>query len=298
MALGVAIEHRIVDGFSGPTFINLWSEVARGLEPKTLDPLLDRSFLRARDPPRPAFDHTEYGPFPTLEDQKSKESKRGNGFTDQANATIVTRSYKINADLINALKEKSKENDDTVNYTTYEILAGHVWKCVCKALALPDGQKSNLYSAMNGRTRLQPPTPPNFFGNVIFPASVVAKVGDIVSKPTWYTASIIHNSLAKMDSNYLKSAIDFLELQPKLPGLLRNMFGSPNLGITSWVRLPFYDADFGWGSPIYVGPAGVPYEGKAYILRASGDDNDKTLLVSICLKSEHVGAFEKLLYEI
>ena len=296
MAFGVAGEHRLIDGTSALTFVNLWSQVARGLDPKTLNILLDRSLLRARDPPRPAFDHIEFGPSPTLKDQETGESKHDNGRTDQANAMIITKSFKVSANLISALKEKSKQNNDTINFSTFEILAGHLWKCVCSARALPDCQETKLSMATDGRARLRPPMPPYFFGNVIFVASAVAKAGDLVSKPSWYAASIVHDGLERMDSNYLRSALDFLELQPNLLGLSRAIYGSPNLGITSWVRLPLYGADFGWGRPIYVGPAGVPYEGKLYIVPASGDDNDKALLVTIALKSEDMKKFEMLLY--
>ena len=141
----------------------------------------------------------------------------------------------------------SMKNGNAINYSPYEILAGHVWKCVCAARALPDGQESKLYMASNGRARLQPPPPPNFFSNVIFTASTTARAGDLVSKPVWYAASEIRYGLLRINSNYLKSAIDFLELQPNLSscGPDANKHRSPNLGITSWVKLPLYNANFG-----------------------------------------------------
>ncbi|KAJ0458741.1 Shikimate O-hydroxycinnamoyltransferase [Helianthus debilis subsp. tardiflorus] len=50
-----------------------------------------------------------------------------------------------------------------------------------------------------------------------------------------------------MDNDYLRSTLDYLELQPDLKVLVRgaHMFKCPNLGITSWARLPIHDADFG-----------------------------------------------------
>ena len=45
-----------------------------------------------------------------------------------------------------------------------------------------------------------------------------------------------------------------------------------------------------------MGPAGIAYEGKSYILPASGDEADKSLLVAIALQAEDMKEFEKLLY--
>ena len=51
----------------------------------------------------------------------------------------------------------------------------------------------------------------------------------------------------RMDNEYLRSTLDYLELQPDLKALVRgsHTFRCPNLGITIWVRLPFHDP-FSW----------------------------------------------------
>lgn len=37
---------------------------------------------------------------------------------------------------------------------------------------------------------------PGYFGNVIFTTTPIAVAGDLMSKPTWYAASRIHNALS------------------------------------------------------------------------------------------------------
>lgn len=59
--------------------------------------------------------------------------------------------FKFSREQINNLKVKSKEVDNTINYTSYEILAGHVWRNVCKARSLLDGQETKLSIASNLR---------------------------------------------------------------------------------------------------------------------------------------------------
>lgn len=287
VSLGVGMQHHVADGFSGLHFVNTWSDMARGLD-LTIPPFIDRTLLRAREPPQPAFPHVEYQPAPNM------KTPQQNSVQDTTTVSI----FKLTKDQVSKLKAKSKEDGNTTNYSSYEMLSGHIWRCTCKARALPDDQDTKLYIATDGRARLQPPLPPGYFGNVIFTATPLALAGDLQSKPTWYAASRIHDALARMDDDYLRSALDYLELQPDLSALVRgaHTFRCPNLGITSWVRLPIHDADFGWGRPIFMGPGGIAYEGLAFVLPSPA--NDGSLSVAIALQTEHMKAFEKLLYDL
>lgn len=287
VSLGVGMQHHAADGFSGLHFINTWSDMARGLD-ITVQPFIDRTLLRACDPPQPQFKHIEYQPPPSM--------KLGSK-PDTSPETAVS-IFKLTRDQLNTLKSKSKEEGNTITYSSYEMLAGHIWRCACKARGLPQDQDTKLYIATDGRSRLRPSLPSGYFGNVIFTATPVAVSGDLESMPVWYSASKIHDALARMDNDYLRSALDYLELQPDLKALVRgaHTFRCPNLGITSWSRLPIHDADFGWGRPIFMGPGGIAYEGLSFILPSP--TNDGSLSVAISLQTEHMKVFEKLLYDI
>ncbi|KAL1563846.1 shikimate O-hydroxycinnamoyltransferase [Salvia divinorum] len=286
VSLGVGIQHRVADGFSGLHFINTWSDMARGLD-MTLPPFIDRTLLMRRNPPRPQFNHIEYQAPPTMKMTTS------NGM----NETVVS-IFKLTRQLLNALKAKTKEEGDIVTYSSYELLSAHIWRCACKARALPQDQLTKLYTAVEGRSRLQPPLPHGYFGNVIFTATPMALAGDLEYKPLCFGTSKIHNALARMDNDYLRSALDYLELQSDLTPLVRgpHTYCCPNLGITSWVRLPVHDADFGWGRPIFMGPGGIAYEGLAYVLPSP--TNDGSLSVVISLQADHMKLFEKVIYQI
>ncbi|XP_059640448.1 shikimate O-hydroxycinnamoyltransferase [Cornus florida] len=290
VSLGVGMQHHVADGASGLHFINTWSDMARGLD-LTIPPFIDRTLLRARDPPQPVFKHVEYQPPPAMIAPPHTTKSQ---LVPEATVSI----FKLTREQISTLKAKSKEDGNTVNYSSYEMLSGHVWRCTCKARGLTEDQETKLYIATDGRARLRPALPPGYFGNVIFTTTPTAVAGDLQSKPLWYSASRIHDALARMDDNYLRSALDYLELQPDLKALVRgaHTFRCPNLGITSWVRLPIHDADFGWGRPIFMGPGGIAYEGLAFMLPSP--TNDGSLSVAISLQTEHMKLFEKFLYEI
>lgn len=294
VSLGVGMQHHVADGFSGLHFINTWSDITRGLD-LTIPPFIDRTLLRARDPPQPQFEHIEYQPPPAM---KTIPQQQNSDKIDNAVPETAVSIFKLTRDQLNALKAKSKEDGNTVSYSSYEMLAGHVWRSVCKARGLPEDQGSKLYIATDGRSRLRPLLPNGYFGNVIFTATPIAVSGDLESKPVWYAASKIHDALARMDDEYLRSALDYLELQPDLKALVRgaHTFKCPNLGITSWVRLPIHDADFGWGRPIFMGPGGIAFEGLSFVLPSP--TNDGSLSVAISLQKEHMKRFEGLLYDI
>ncbi|PHT47466.1 Rosmarinate synthase [Capsicum baccatum] len=291
VSLGVGMQHHAADGASGLHFINTWSDMARGLD-LTIPPFIDRTLLRARDPPQPKFPHIEYQPPPTL--KVTAENAPNSEPVPETSVSI----FKLTRDQINALKAKSKEDGNTVNYSSYEMLAGHVWRSTCMARGLAQDQETKLYIATDGRARLRPSLPSGYFGNVIFTATPVAVAGDLQSKPIWYAASKIHDQLAIMDNDYLRSALDYLELQPDLKALVRgaHTFKCPNLGITSWSRLPIHDADFGWGRPIFMGPGGIAYEGLSFILPSPTNDGSQS--VAISLQAEHMKLFELFLYDI
>ncbi|KAI4326238.1 hypothetical protein MLD38_031571 [Melastoma candidum] len=294
VSLGVGMQHHVADGYSGLHFVNAWSDIARGLD-VSVPPFIDRTLLRARDPPQPQFNHVEYQPAPAL--KISPQTLQEQAVKPGSDSTTVS-IFKLTREQLNTLKGKAKEDGNTVNYSTYEMLAGHVWKCACESRGLSDDQETKMYIATDGRARLRPTLPPGYFGNGIFTATPLAMAGDLRSKPTWYAAGRIHNALVRMDDEYLRSALDYLELQPDLSALVRgaHTFRCPNLGITSWTRLPIHDADFGWGRPIFMGPGGIAYEGLSFLLPSP--TNDGSFSVAISLQTEHMKVFEKLLYQI
>lgn len=283
VSIGYGILHTLVDGVSGIHFFNAWSEITRGLPVVTVPPFIDRSLLRARDPPTPAFDHVEYHPPPTLKN-----------IHDQVNVpnSSTTAMFKITSDQLTLLKTRSEHKG-----STYKVLAAHIWRCMCKARALDDDQLTKLKVATDGRTRLVPPLPQGYLGNVVFTATPIAKSGELLSEPLTKTAQRIHDAVTRMDDEYLRSAIDYLELITDAHKLILwpTSDPNPNVKINSWSKMPVHDCDFGWGKPIHMGPACLMNEGTVYILPSPNDE--KSLTLAMCLHFDHMPTFEKYLYD-
>ncbi|KAH6794842.1 hydroxycinnamoyl-CoA shikimate/quinate hydroxycinnamoyl transferase [Perilla frutescens var. hirtella] len=251
VTLGVASEHHVADGIAGLHYINTWSDIARGLTAAAAPPFMDRRLLSARNPPRPQFPYTEHQPPPSLK-------------TPLDISETSFKTFGLTRDQLHALKQKCKHSaaggggDGKMRYTTYEVIAGHVWRCVCMARRLPADQETKLQLPVDGRGRLRPPLPPRYFGNGIFYTTAVASCGEMEGNPVSFAVGKVREAVARIDDEYMRSALDYLELHLSKPdqGIVRssNNVKCPNFGITSWIRLPFYEADFGWGKPVFAGP--------------------------------------------
>ncbi|KAK8515390.1 hypothetical protein V6N12_075433 [Hibiscus sabdariffa] len=272
VCLGMAFQHTLGDGPAGIHFVNSWAEIARG-RPLSAEPFIERYLLRARDPPTPTFHHIEYDP-PLSMDVDS-------GFDDSDPQTTVS-IFKITHDQLNNLKAKANKDGNGGNFSTYNSLAAHIWRCANKARGLSDDQATKLYIPIDGRSRLQPPLPQSYVGNVIFMAATIAKHGAIQSETFSDTAKRIKDILKRMDDEYLRSAIDHMEKVPNVKAPVRGAkgFQCPNLSINSWMWLPVYEADFGWGRPIWLGPARVSQDGKTYVLPSPVKDGSLSLVTS------------------
>lgn len=245
--------------------------------------------MRARDPPRPRFPHTEYQPSPPEPTNTLRQPE-----------PVAISTFKLTLDQVNILKGRLKKEygSTEAKFSTYEVVASHVWRCVCMARGVKEDQETKLYIAVDGRQRLSNPSlPQGYMGNVIFAAAPTAVAGDLLCKPTSYAVSRIREALDRIDNDYLRSALDHLELLPDISAVVRNgdTYRSPNLGITNWVRLPIYEADFGWGPPLYMGPAHIPYEGLSFLLPTQ---EPGTISLAISLKTQHMNLFSNLFYDM
>ncbi|MFQ6645404.1 hypothetical protein Gotur_020095, partial [Gossypium turneri] len=288
VCLGVGIQHTLGDGAAALHFINSWADTSRGLTP-AIAPFIDRTLLRARDPPTPKLHHVEYDPSPALKSASKSQS-------DDHKPSIVS-TLELTADQLNTLKAKAKvaNANGGIKYSSFNILAAHIWRCVSKARGLPADQDTKLYFPVDGRYRLDPPLPPGYFGNVIFTTALIAQAGDLETESFTDTIKRIHEGLNQINDEYLRSAIDYIEKVPDLNTLVRGprTFRCPNLLVVPWNWLPIYEADFGWGRPIYMGPGNVVQEGKIYILPSP--TNDGSLTLAARLEIPHMKVFEKLI---
>ncbi|KAI3515042.1 hypothetical protein L1887_13791 [Cichorium endivia] len=97
VSLGVGMQHHVADGASGLYFINTWSDMACGLD-VSLPPFIDRTLLRAQDPPQPVFEHVKYQPAPPMKSTSESTSDE-----------TVVLIFKLMRDQLYMLKQNRKK---------------------------------------------------------------------------------------------------------------------------------------------------------------------------------------------
>ncbi|KFK27325.1 hypothetical protein AALP_AA8G368300 [Arabis alpina] len=287
------IHHTFGEGVSLVYFMEAWSRTAREL-PVKLEPFFDRTVLRARDLPSPVFPHTEYQPPPFHNRPVESLVYRSNPESDSAIANL-----KLTRIQLKALRSKA-EIADSSKFSTYEVLVAHIWRCACFANEdLTEEHLTRLHIIVDGRPRLRPKLPQGFIGNTLFHARPISLLSDFRREPFSTTVERVHGEIKKMDNEYLRSAVDYLERHPDLdqlvPGEGNPIFScAANLCIVRLIKPTTFELDFGWGRPFYERAAHLN-EGKGFIDRSLNEEG--SFLVFMCLKKTQLGRFQKLFYE-
>ncbi|PON92584.1 Transferase [Trema orientale] len=302
ISLSLAISHAVVDGQSALHFISEWARLARG-EPLKTAPFLDRKVLRAGDPPASTgpscfVHHSEFDQPPLLLGKldTAEERKKKTGVA----------MLRVTSDQVEQLKNMANERQDIGirAYTRYETLTAHVWRCACKARKHLYEQPTALGICVDARSRIEPPLPSGYFGNASFDVIATSTAGELVSKPLSYAASRIREAIEKVTNEYIWSAVEYLKSQRDLTKFQDlhalgseegPFYGNPNIGVVSWLRLPMYGLDFGWGKEIYVGPGTHDFDGDSLLI--SSPSGDGSLVVALCLQVAHMESFKKHFYD-
>ncbi|KAL6846167.1 hypothetical protein ACP4OV_023615 [Aristida adscensionis] len=269
VALGTAMHHFVIDGRSAFHFIRTWAGIARGVPGAAVAPSLDRTPLRARPVPAVLFDHThEYG---------------GLAGAAAARSPVVEKREYASAIL---------RVTGAARASTFRALVGHVWRCACAARALAADAESRVHTMVDMRGRLAPPLPEAYFGNAVVRTSASATVGDLLGGSLGFAARRLRAATGHCDE-YARSVVDHLEAA-EMAALPRGLRGT-DLRVISWLGMPWYDADFGWGEPAALAPALMYYAGLVYLLSCPGKGGD--VAVAVALEPERMPRFKNLFFQ-
>ncbi|KAK1414118.1 hypothetical protein QVD17_29859 [Tagetes erecta] len=304
-SLGFCISHVVVDGQSALHFLTEWARVCRG-EPLDSPPHLDRKVLRAGQPLKTARVnrnielHAQCSHPPLLLGQTSNESER----TQETTVTML----KLTETLVKKLQNKANENQntDTIRrFTRYEAVTAHAWRTACKIRNLAPEQKTSIGICIDIRRRMNPPLPEKYFGNAIVDVIATGTSGELLSGTLGFVSRKIRDRIGQVNDEFVNSVIDFLKCQEdlsKFQELQLNkdekgaFYGNPNLGVISWITLPMYGVDFGWGKEVFIGPGTNDAEdGDFLILR--GEEGGGSLIVAVCLQVRHMEDFKRVFYQ-
>ncbi|KAJ3697742.1 hypothetical protein LUZ61_001447 [Rhynchospora tenuis] len=280
MVLGASFNHCIMDAHSDFHFMQTLSSIAKGNGSSVPPPLLDRTLLRARAPPIFSLNHPEH---------LHVEYLKSIGHTGLYPPFICT-ILKLSKDQIDHLKSNSCRGGSSDTVSTFQAVSAHIWKCLCLARNLAPDKESHLLFPVQIQSRISPPLPKrsyHYFGNICTCGLVSAKVSEVVefipqrmvSEVVEFIPQRIREAVHRIDDAYVRESIDYLEVADKES--LSRRFGMTeyDLSISSWLSMPCYDADFGYGEPFFMTVTDTGIGGIAFLTKNPGKDQGISVLV-------------------
>ncbi|KAI3855868.1 hypothetical protein MKX03_001011 [Papaver bracteatum] len=271
--LGLSTNHAMCDGISGIEFMKSWGEVTRGL-PLTNPPFLDRTILKARNPPKVEFTHS----FEDIVDVSNTKAI----FEQEM---LINKSFIFHPEKLEKLKKKALEDGVLQWCTSFEVLTTLIWRARTQSLRLNHDQQVGLLVAVDTRSTLDPKLPKGYFGNACLMMNCQCSVREMLESPLSSTIERIRRSIKMITNDYVKSAIDFLE-EPK-------KYGSNNSTtyLSTWSKLGFKSIDFGWEEPFFAGPT----DSSVWVLFLAHGKDNKGINLILGLPASSMQIFQELI---
>ncbi|KAF2607187.1 hypothetical protein F2Q68_00046388 [Brassica cretica] len=217
VAVTVGISHQICDAASLLTFVRAWAATAKG----TATSVPQFAGTTIYPPPYSSYQS------PSLDDLYERRGK------------CVTKRLVFKSSKIAELKLKAASESVPVP-TRVEAIMSLIWRCAAKASRSNSvSPKSTLMTqAMDLRLRI--PTnvlPENAMGNL--------------------QSAFFLKREAESELEIGETVAEFRKTKEGVNEMIKeNLQGWIDLyTMSSWCRKPFYEVDFGWGNPVWIGPA-------------------------------------------
>lgn len=233
----ISLSHKLGDVVTLVNFMNDWAMIARG----------------SQDAQAPAPILFGASIFPPPNDLIKMSMNEGR-------SNHVTQRFVFSASSISALKEKVVRETEIKNPTQVEVVTAFIFKYVMSAaqkLNSSSGsfQPSSLMQVVNFRPVTIPPLSMQMVGNFVnnFVITVTEEkereLSIIVTKLRKSKVKYMDTHKARLEGNeFMNRCSKFWEkTEKKLKG---NNFDK--YICSSWFRFPLYEADFGFGKPIFV----------------------------------------------
>lgn len=254
-AIGVCSSHRIADMSTTISFVKAWAIAAKQELGHVDDNYLPNSWN---------FDSALLFPGQKLPCLPSGLSRDKENIEDHK---IVTKMFYFSQSKISSIRERAKvDNSSKILPTRVQSVFGVIGKAIIDVhVANPENPKGYVViQAVNMRDRTVPPLPKNQFGNLYLIACAQSVAGhEGVGLPCF--VDCLSNSVKRAADNcgvLLSVEKEGNTLLSKELSELLKIISNPEIyfagTFSSWCKFPLYEADFGWGKPMWVSAANIP----------------------------------------
>ncbi|KAF6168907.1 hypothetical protein GIB67_038404 [Kingdonia uniflora] len=274
------LNHTMSDAAGLVQFMNALGEMARGARAPSVLPVWCRELLNARDPPRVTCEHREYEDVP---DTKG---------TLMPLDDMTHQSFFFGREEVQALRMNLP--DHLRKCSSFELLTACLWRCRTMAINSDPEEEVRILCISEARGKYQPPLPKGYYGNAFAFPVAISTSGKLCKNPLGYALDLVKKAKSDVSDEYMRSLADLMVIK-----------GRPHFTVVrSYVvsdttRAGFGNVDFGWGKPVYGGPAkggvgAIPGVASFYIpfRNKKGEDG---IVVPICLPGP---AMERFIHEL
>jgi hypothetical protein len=237
LVFAIRLNHTICDAIGLAQFVSAVAELARGLPPPKAAPAWSRELLEARSPPKPVFPHREFDAVPP---------------SPPPPGDMVMRTFTFGPDDVTAIKRGLPPN--LAATTTFEALTAALWRARTAALDLPPDEEVRVVSIVNFRGVPELGLPADYYGNACVPVAAVTTAGALLDGTLGDAVALVRETKAAVTAEYVRSTLDLLVLRGRPYIAMANLFV-----VSDNRHAGFQRVDFGWGEPVYGGPAAVPF---------------------------------------
>ncbi|EHA8586295.1 vinorine synthase-like [Cocos nucifera] len=275
VVIGICVAHKIADGLSLANFVTAWAAAAAG--------------GGGGDIPRPNLDAASL--FPPSEN--ANLALTSVKWSLKPAKKLLTKRFLFDEAKLAALRGSSS--------TRFEAVAALVWRCAMRARPPVAGSRrvSLAFVVVDIRGRMEPPLGGNSFGNLcVYAAASEVEAGDEAAKRR--TEEKLRHGIKKIDKEYLGQlqGVDGpLRVFEKGREAAREHGKSDDdvddidiYYFNSWARFPVYEADFGWGKPVWAATARFFWKNLIMLMGRSGDGGMEAW---VTLEEEEMVIFEK-----
>ncbi|CAL9172858.1 unnamed protein product [Musa hybrid cultivar] len=277
LAIGAAFNHAILDGHSTWHFMSSWADLTRGSPAISLLPTHDRIVARSvRLPlslPASALDHELADP---------------NGPAKP----LVARVFSFSESTVDLIKSRANAGlpPGSKPLSTFQSLGAHMWRAVCRARALKPEDITVFVIFADCRSRVDPPMPDAFFGNLIQAIFTGTAAGLLLASPPEFGAGMLQQVIGAHNADAIEKRLEEYEAAPKL--FYYSDAGMNCVAVGSSPRFKVYDVDFGFGKPERVrSGSNNKFDGMVYLY--PGREGGKSIDVELTLQAEAMERLEK-----
>ncbi|KAK4720940.1 hypothetical protein R3W88_011173 [Solanum pinnatisectum] len=223
IAISICFSHKIADGYTLCNFTNHWATIARNPMSSEILPMA------------PQFNGASY--FPPIKEDLSHKTFIPELETEK----YLIKSFYFSSSKLAALKARVINQSEVQNPTDTEVVSAFIYQ---RAMATKKVVTSTLYQALS----LRPPLPKNTMGNNVSPYSIHTKDEKEMGLPQ--IVGKLRKAKEELRKKYKNAQPnEFLYIAQDAVNEKIFNSSSSNFYMSSTIKFPFYDADFGWGKP-------------------------------------------------